>query len=125
MGFSLFSFNRTERSSCTTHSEILLEAIKGGKCHRTERFFSVVGLERCCVEREGVKPLFRMFLTSLMCQIYCPVHSLLPYAAVAAFLFLSLLSLNETPRFSSSYFSLQFMKGFLSRVLCKCWLHSV
>lgn len=43
MGFSLSSFNRTERNSCTTHSEILLEALKCGKSHGTEDFFSRFG----------------------------------------------------------------------------------
>lgn len=46
-----FFFNRTERNSCTTHSEILLEAIKGRISHRTEGFFSNGFGKMLCGER--------------------------------------------------------------------------
>lgn len=50
-GFLFFYLNRTERNSYTTHSEIVLEAIKDGKSRSTEGFFSSGFGKMLCGER--------------------------------------------------------------------------
>lgn len=47
-----------QRNSYATCSEMVLEAIEDGKSSSTEVYSSAVGLEKCYVDREGVKPLF-------------------------------------------------------------------